>query len=771
LDADEAYRVRDFSFSKEDIRVYLNEGYVIFSKPVLGHRQWVVFSGDVEGGDAEIIVIPPTRSERESLAKFVESPTLDEHLRSALMIFTDGTADELLGRLHKETSSHRAPEAAPLLVEQWGSVVANITGPMEMRLVQDLLAPRTPDNGLMFLAVSGKMLGNFDVVFDARANRRIAVQQRTERDGRSVSNVWTSFPARSVRNGSLRRPDPDFTLSRYRIDAAIDNDMRVKARTRVAVKVGPTATRVFPLEIARSMRVTGVQIDGVRADVLIGDSTRGRITARGEEKAFLVVAPEELSAGSEHDFEFEHEGDVIITAGDGVYFVDARGSWYPHLPVGIATYDLTFRYPKRLTLVTAGQVTEDTTEGDWRVTRREITAPIGAAGFNLGEYEKISTAIAGVSVDIYGNRHLEEALKPRVVYIRPLPTPVPLSGGRGGPSRIPTEAIPVLQPAPDPLGRLKNIATDLTSAIEFFSNLFGPPALSTLTVAPIPGTFGQGFPGLVYLSTFAYIDATERPAALRNAREQVFFSDLIVAHEAAHQWWGSVVSVDRTEDEWLIESLANYSSLMWLEKKKGTKDALKVLEGYRDELVAKDGELGSRESAGPIVWGERLQSAGSMEAWRTITYGKGAWILHMLRRRMGDERFIAMLAELRKRFAATLVTTEDFRSLAIEFRPKNVTAEAIGNFFDNWVYNTGIPSLKLRSSAKGTPPAVKLTGSVEQAGVEEDFSIDVPVEVQFGRGAAQTIWVRSTNGSESFSANLRQTPTRTLIPDDVLVRK
>jgi len=769
LDPNECYRVRGFSFAKEDVRIYLNEGYLIFGRPVLGQRQWAIFSGDVEGGDGEIILIPPTRSERQSLAKFTQSPTLDEHLRSALMIFTDGTADEMLARLQREDTGRKAPEAAPLLIAQWAPVVSNIAGPMEVRLVQDLLAPRTAGNGLVFLAVSGKKLGNFDVILDAYANRRIAVRQRSERDGGPFVDVWTSFPSRSARNLSGPRAEPDFTLSRYRIEAAIAADMRVKARTHANVKIGRAATRVLPLDITQSMRLTSVKIDGQPAELLIGDSPRARIAARGAETTFLVVAPEDLPANSEHEVEMEHEGDVIATAGDGVYFVNARGSWYPH-GVGTATYDLTFRYPKRLTLVTAGDVVEDKLDGDWRVTHRHIGTPISAAGFNLGDYEKVSGSAAGIAVDVYGNRHLAEALRPRVVYVRPLVASVP-SGGRRGSPPIATEPIPVLQPVPDPLGRLKDIVADLTSSLEFFSGIFGPPAMKTLTVAPIPGTFGQGFPGLVYLSTFAYIEATQRPAVLRNARERVFFSELIVAHEAAHQWWGAVVSVDRTEDEWLIESLANYSSLMWLEKKKGVKEMARVLDNYRAELLAKEGDLESRESSGPVVWGERLRASGSLEAWRTVVYGKGAWIMHMLRRRMGEGRFIAMLAQLRVRFTGRPITTEDFRALAVEFRPKGLPAEAIENFFDSWVYATGVPGVKMRSSTKGSPPAVRLSGVVEQEGVEEEFSIDVPVEVQFGRGTPQIIWVRTSNGSASFATTLRQAPSRVLLSDDTLIRK
>jgi hypothetical protein len=60
---------------------------------------------------------------------------------------------------------------------------------------------------------------------------------------------------------------------------------------------------------------------------------------------------------------------------------------------------------------------------------------------------------------------------------------------------------------------------------------------------------------------------------------------------------------------------------------------------------------------------------------------------------------------------------------------------------------------------------------VSQTGVDDDFSMDVPVEVQFARGAPQTIWVRTSGDEQPFSATLRQAPVRVAIPNDVLVKK
>jgi len=116
MDPAECYRVRDLSFVKDDIKLYLNEGYLIFSKPVLGQRLSALFTTDVEGGDGEVIVIPPNRSERQSLAAFTQSPNLDEHVRTILMILTDDSIAVLRAAIEEQPdSAKKAPSAGVLL--------------------------------------------------------------------------------------------------------------------------------------------------------------------------------------------------------------------------------------------------------------------------------------------------------------------------------------------------------------------------------------------------------------------------------------------------------------------------------------------------------------------------------------------------------------------------------------------------------------------------------------------------------------------------------
>ena len=143
-----------------------------------------------------------------------------------------------------------------------------------------------------------------------------------------------------------------------------------------------------------------------------------------------------------------------------------------------------------------------------------------------------------------------------------------------------------------------------------------------------------------------------------------------------------------------------------------------VLDGYKRHLLAKDDDGRTPESAGPITWGYRLDSSLAPHAWQTVTYEKGTWIIHMLRRRMGDESFFSFLHEICKRYRFGSISTEQFRDLAQQYMPPKAPDSIVKAFFENWVYGTGIPAVKLSYSLRG----LKLTGDVLQRDVDDDFS-------------------------------------------------
>ena len=85
-----------------------------------------------------------------------------------------------------------------------------------------------------------------------------------------------------------------------------------------------------------------------------------------------------------------------------------------------------------------------------------------------------------------------------------------------------------------------------------------------------------------------------------------------------------------------------------------------MLERYRNDLLPTDHGK-PIESAGPVDFGERLLDNNGMRAWHDIVYEKGAWILHMLRLRLGEDAFHTLQTRLLTEFQGKLISNDDFR--------------------------------------------------------------------------------------------------------------
>jgi hypothetical protein len=765
LDPAACYRVRDLQFSKDAARFFLTEGLLIFLKPVDGRRLGAVFSSEVEGGAAEILLIPPTRAERQSLASFTKSPNLAERVRNAVFVFTDGTAEETLAKIRANEFSKPAPEEGFLLASRWTTVIRNLAGSFEVRLAEDLLSRRDPGAGMFFAAVAGDTLGNFDVYHDPSLRQTVTVGQFATRDERRYFDIWTHFPARQRSGAPGREP----STKRIRIRSRIDSRLHLDAETEVDLDL-PEPARAVRFEISPRMKIAAAEIDGAPAEIFRRDALRSNLLRNDENESFLAIAAQTLAAGP-HTVRIRHEGDVVANAGNRVYFVGARGNWYPSRGLHFVPYELTFRYPKSLGLVASGERVEERTEGEERISRHVSSAPMRFAGFNLGDYERASVSRHGVTVEVFANRRLEAALEPRAA-----PQLAPLPGIPNARRRLDALTLPP-PPPPSPTARLERMAADIASDLEWMSQRLGPPPLKSLAVSPIPGNFGQGFPGLLYLSTLAYLDASTRMGASREMT--LYYGELLQAHETAHQWWGNVVASPGYGDDWLQEAMASYLSLMAVERRHGTKAIDNLLGEYRARLLQKDAEGRELESAGPVTFGARLDSSIGGRAWRTIVYEKGAWIVHMLRRRMGDAAFWALMKDAIDKYRFRALSTDEFRELARQAiardaRPDSYRAAdpKLEGFFDTWVQGTGVPALKLAWTAKGKAPKVAVTATVTQSGVPDDFSDFVPVEIQPARGPAVRRWVRTSSEPAQFTVTLAAPPSKvTLDPQNAVLKR
>jgi hypothetical protein len=753
LDPSECYRVRDMEFSVDDARFYLTEGYLIFGKAVNGAPLTAVFSAEVEGGDAEILLLPPNRSERKSLAAYTGTPNLDEHFTNAVFFFTGAQGSDILAEIRSQEDVKKSPEIGALLAEQGSPIVNNIATSFESRIVLDLLGEKE-SRGFFQAVIRGRKLGNFDLSYDPRLFEQFSAGQLGTRNGQSFWNTWTSFPDKS--HAGKPAPPPEERILSYQIAATLDSSLVLQCVTRIRITATAASRTVIPFDLSGQMVAASAKVDGVPAEVYQRNSVRAGLIQNTGNELLLVIPAQPLEAGTEHEIEIVHGGKVILDTGHQVYYVNARGSWYPSRGLQFATYDVTYRYPMNLDLVSAGLVKEDRTEGTTRITRRVQEGPVRVLGFNLGQYEKKVIDAGGVQVEVLANREVEDALRPRAAPA-PLPAvPDAIAGGR--PQRSGRGMVPSINDAPpqpivSPSSQSSTIATEIAAAVGFYRARFGDPPVKQIEVTPLPGRFGQGFAGMIYLSTLSYLPESRRPLDSTGSFLELFYGELLRAHEVAHQWWGNVVTAPSYHHEWLMEALSNYSALMFLESRQGPKVLDGVLNEYRRELLAKGVDGETSESAGPIVQGRRLESSNNPDAWNAVVYGKGTWIIHMLRRRMGDERFLKMLAELRRRYERKSIDTEQFRALCAEYLPPGDSDPTLENFFDTWVYGTGVPTLKLTYSVKGKPGAYKLVGSVAQSDVTDDFSVTVPVEIQTGRGKVVQ-QVRTGSDAAPFSVTV-----------------
>jgi len=748
LDPAQCYRVREVHFTRDEAQLFFTDGYLIFAKSVGDTPTAAFFSADVEGGDAEILLLPPVRSERRTMSAHTGSPNLEEHFGQAAMVFSADSYRELMAGIERNAFNKKSPEMGALLAQRWSPVLKGMSTNFGMRLATDLLSPGRPGKGFFAAALSSAKLGAINLIFDPRSPEQLLIGSATEQG----FDVWSSFTSRSFRGHPYT---PEFAITDYRIQAKLDQDLTIHASTRLTVKpASPEA--VLPFEITDNMRVTGATVGGLPAEVLVrarSDKDPGE-NANGN---FVLLPAKPLSAGQAVEVLVQHEGKVIQDAGNHVFSVGSRGSWYPNRGRQFARFDMTFRVPKELDLVAAGDLIEDRVERIERISHWKTAVPIRLAGFNLGQYDRVRATRGDFTIEICANRFAEASLRPRapnpVFLTPPLFNPRPNLGPSQPGIPEPSSALP-----PTPKMRLQALAAEIGDVMDYYTAKFGPLQLKRLEVTPVPGRFGQGFPGMIYLSTLSYLEPDERAVASLGDRQKTFFTDLLHAHEAAHQWWGNIVTSAAYHDDWLMESLANYSALLYLEKRKGPKIVETILEDYRLKLLEKRESGGTLESAGPVVQGTRLE-----DAWIPVVYGKGTWILHMLRRRMGDEPFFRMLSSLRKEWEDKTVSTEEFRTFCARFLPTGSNDPKLESFFDEWVYGTGVPALKLTSSIKGSPGHWRVTGTLTQSEAGEDFSVDVPVQIQLGRSRTMTRTV--TTGAEpvAFEFALAEQPTKVAI--------
>jgi len=153
-------------------------------------------------------------------------------------------------------------------------------------------------------------------------------------------------------------------------------------------------------------------------------------------------------------------------------------------------------------------------------------------------------------------------------------------------------------------------------------------------------------------------------------------SDIVVAHELAHQWFGNSISPARWQDIWLNEGFATYASALWVEHRSGENAFEGMLRSWYNTITS------PRFIRPEFFIGDPSRRA----LFDGAVYFRGAWVLHALRLEVGDALFFEILRTYHESYQNSHATTDDFIAIV-----NDVTGEDFGEFFHSWLFEEEVP--------------------------------------------------------------------------------
>lgn len=754
LDVNRVYEVRGASLTRSSIQISLDDGTIAFTQDVMGRITGAFFEGE-----GEILLTPPNEVERRSMSFFTGMAILEERFATAYFRFNDDAFSELRPDL-RETDNRQE------FIQRWDTTAKNLADGDAMRLLTTFsrwLPPAgvpapvsaetalNPADRFLHARLQGTKLGVFDVLFDSTSAEQIEVgQARSAENGSMYYDVWASFAAPNVKKPAgigvapqlwgERARDGNISVSRYTIRTEVFPPKQIHARARLQCEVHEGELRSLMFELSRFLQIEGVNLNGKPVEFIHNPSIEGTELSRRGNDRVAVVFPQPMSAGQTFELEFTYGGDVLAEAGPGLLYVGARGTWYPNRGMEMTNFDLQFSYPQGWTLVATGKsspIVSDPIDkpSDEQTSRWVSERKIPVAGFNLGKYREATTRAGDVSVETYATAAVERDFPTgSIQMIQPNPR---------DPVRRRTEILTT--PSPSPAQNEVRVGESAARAIQYFSERFGPYPYSHLALTQLPGRESQGWPGLVFLSSYAFLTDAQREQ-LHFDQAHILLQHILPAHETAHQWWGDLVGWASYRDQWLSEGLAHYCALMMLQE---TNPAgfRELMEKYRHDMVEKNKDGLSPLDAGPVTLGTRLLSSRSPEGYEAINYGRGTWLFHMLRSMLRDgaqqagrklqagsntdEPFVRALRKVCERYGGKAITTKELLDVFAEELSPSLHYEgkrSLDWFLDGWVNGTTLPRLEL----KGVKLSVRasglvVSGTILQKNAPQELVTSVPL--------------------------------------------
>lgn len=222
----------------------------------------------------------------------------------------------------------------------------------------------------------------------------------------------------------------------------------------------------------------------------------------------------------------------------------------------------------------------------------------------------------------------------------------------------------------------------------------------------------------------------------RAEKEGPYLSESLAAHELAHQWFGDLVTCKHWSHAWLNESFATYFDALFAEHDLGydefNYEMYRNLASYLDEDTQK-----YRRSIVTNLF------KNPSDIFDRHLYQKGSWILHMLRWELGEDLWWKVINHYVKKFAHKSVETLDLINCIEEITGRNMR-----KFFDQWVFKSGHPDLRVTYSFDEKKKFLSIRVSQEQKTSDETPFFSFPLEIEVTTKSGKKLYIENIDSRQ-----------------------
>src|SRR5256714_1594185 len=271
--------------------------------------------------------------------------------------------------------------------------------------------------------------------------------------------------------------------------------------------------------------------------------------------------------------------------------------------------------------------------------------------------------------------------------------------------------------------RAQEFGQEVAQILQFYNSHFGPYAYGNrYVVAQVDDET---------LDTYSAAGITFLPHKTLASEKSLPVDQL--AREVAYQWWGQAVGLKNFDDAWLSQGLAEYSSLLYRESQETAAEFRESLAEMIELALAYEQEASIARAP--------AQLNDQSPAYKSVVFYKGAYVYHMLRGTIGDDKFFNLLKSYYSTYKGQNANIDDFEALA-----DKVTGQKLRGFFGMWVDSTGVPEFKTEYTILRTKEGkFRVRGTVRQNMDSFRGPVTVAIEAEGGRESKDTLDMRGTS--------------------------